>query len=55
MNVGLNKHYDGASIYDVPLHVYLNTYITVVIVDLSITILLHNTPLYSTYKGIGSP
>jgi hypothetical protein len=30
------------------LHVYLDTYISVVIVDLSITKLLHNTPLYST-------
>jgi hypothetical protein len=35
----------------VPLDVYLNTYISVVIVDLSITIILHNTPLYSTYKA----
>ena len=39
------------SIWYAQLYVYLNVYISVVIVDLSITILLHNTPLYSTYKA----
>ena len=49
------RHYDALRTCLVPLHRYINLYITIVYADQFIVNILHFTPQYSTLKGIGSP